>query len=434
MPYFGTFRGFNNNLFGDKLFAGQKPIFLGDADNFFGFTINTNNTSAGSSTNTQFTLPLTTSQDLDFVIDWGDGVVERITSHTALEITHTYGTAGIYEIQIRGSILGWRFGQSGDRLKMLNIFQWGVLNISTDGGFFGCENLTCSATDAPIITGTSLVGCFQNCNNFNGAIGNWNTGNVTNMSAMFRGAAAFNQNIGSWNTGNVTNMSFMFLATPSFNQNIGNWNTGNVTNMESMFNGATAFNQNIGAWNVSKVTNFISMFNNATAFNNGGSDDIDNWVFSTTSDINMSQMFGGSNTTLSCKFNRYIGSWDTQRVTNMSSMFLRNTAFNQDIGSWNTSNVTNMSTMFNNATAFNQDISDWNIANVTNFGSFMLGKTNLNYSATNLDLIYNKWSLQSVKPNISISFGTIKYTASGQAGKDILTGAPNNWTITDGGT
>jgi surface protein len=347
MPYFGTFRGFNNNLFGDKLFAGQKPIFLGDADNFFGFRINTNNTSAGSSTNTQFRLPLTTSQDLDFVIDWGDGVVERITSHTALEITHTYGTAGIYEIQIRGSILGWRFGQSGDRLKMLNIFQWGVLNISTDIGFQGCENLTCSATDAPIITSTSLVGCFQNCNNFNGAIGNWNTGNVTNMSAMFRGAAAFNQNIGSWNTGNVTNMSFMFLATPSFNQNIGSWNTSNVTNMQSMFNGATAFNQNIG--------------------------------------------------------------------------------------SWNTGNVTNMSEMFRSATTFNQDISNWNIANVTNFGNFMLGKTNLNYSATNLDLIYNKWSLQSVKPNISITFGTIKYTASGQSGKDVLTGAPNNWTITDGG-
>jgi hypothetical protein len=32
-----------------------------------------------------------------------------------------------------------------------------------------------------------------------------------------------------------------------------------------------------------------------------------------------------------------------------------------------------------------------------------------------------------------ISFGSIKYTVAGQAGKNILDFAPNNWTITDGG-
>jgi hypothetical protein len=64
----------------------------------------------------------------------------------------------------------------------------------------------------------------------------------------------------------------------------------------------------------------------------------------------------------------------------------------------------------------------------------MLNKTNLNYSASNLDSIYNGWSTQSVKPNLTIPFGTIKYTAAGQAGKDILLDPPNNWTITDGGT
>ena len=64
----------------------------------------------------------------------------------------------------------------------------------------------------------------------------------------------------------------------------------------------------------------------------------------------------------------------------------------------------------------------------------MVAKTAANYDAVNLDAIYNGWSLLSVQPNLSPSFGTIKYTAAGQAGKDILTGAPNNWTITDGGT
>jgi hypothetical protein len=64
----------------------------------------------------------------------------------------------------------------------------------------------------------------------------------------------------------------------------------------------------------------------------------------------------------------------------------------------------------------------------------MTGKTNLNYSATNLDSIYNSWSLLSVQPNLfNVNFGTIKYTLAGQAGKNILDFAPNNWQIFDGG-
>ena len=63
----------------------------------------------------------------------------------------------------------------------------------------------------------------------------------------------------------------------------------------------------------------------------------------------------------------------------------------------------------------------------------MLGKSFTNYSSTNLDAIYNGWSLLAVQPNLNINFDTIKYTLAGQAGKNILEGAPNNWNITDGG-
>jgi hypothetical protein len=63
----------------------------------------------------------------------------------------------------------------------------------------------------------------------------------------------------------------------------------------------------------------------------------------------------------------------------------------------------------------------------------MAGKTAVDYSTANLNSIYNNWSLLVVQPNEAINFGTIKYTLAGQAGKNILTGAPNNWIITDGG-
>jgi surface protein len=389
----------------------------------FEFTVKTDN--AGVSTSTEFRMPLTTSTNLGFTVNWGDGSpLETITDPTLA--IHDYGTAGTYTISVTGALLGWSFNNGGDRLKMLNVAQWAGLNISVNKGFWGCTNLTASAIDAPLITSTGLQIYFGGCSNFNGAIGNWDVSNVTSMSDMFFGASAFNQNIGAWNTGNVTNMNSMLRNTTLFNQNIGSWNTGNVTDMNGMFNSAAAFNQNIGAWDVSKVIDFSNMFF-SSGFNNGGLSDINNWTLNTTSNIVMENMFRG------CPFNQNIGSWNTQRVTSLRLMFFGNFSFNQNIGSWNTSNVTNMSSMFNGATAFNQDIGGWNVSNVTNFTSFMAGKTAADYSATNLDSIYNGWSSRPVQPNLGINFGTIKYTAAGQAGKDILTGAPNLWSIVDAG-
>jgi surface protein len=211
--------------------------------------------------------------------------------------------------------------------------------------------MTCSATDAPTISTTSLSNYFQNCSNFNGAIGNWNVSNITNFTQLF--------------------------------------------------NNASTFNQNIGAWDTSNATTFSEMFSGAGSFNNGGSDTIKNW--NTSSVITFFRMFR------SC-FN-----------------------FNQPIGSWDTSSVGSMFAMFYTCYSFNQDISDWDISNVSNFTNFMGGLTDTNYDAAYLDNIYNKWSLLSVVSGLTIDFGTIKYTAAGQAGRDILTGAPNNWVINDGG-
>jgi surface protein len=132
-------------------------------------------------------------------------------------------------------------------------------------------------------------------------------------------------------------------------------------------------------------------------------------------------------------FNQNIGSWNVSKVTNMSYMFSNTANFNQNIGSWNTSAVTNMNAMFQSASAFNQSIGSWNVSNVTNFVNFMSSKTTETFSTTNLDAIYNGWSSRPVKTPISISFGTAKYTAASSAGRAILTGAPNNWVITDGG-
>jgi surface protein len=202
----------------------------------FAFTAKTDN--FGVSTSTQFKLPLTTSTGLNIVVDWGDASTSTITSHTDPAVTHTYASAGTYSISITGTLPGFQFNNTGDKLKILNISSWGVLDITTNFAFRVCTNLTCSATDAPTITTTDLNQTFANCTNFNGAIGNWDTSAVTNMEGMFSTATAFNQPL--------------------------NWDTSAVTNMFRMFRGATAFNQDISAWDVSQVSNFGQFMANKT--------------------------------------------------------------------------------------------------------------------------------------------------------------------------
>ena len=160
---------------------------------------------------------------------------------------------------------------------------------------------------------------------------------------------------------------------------------------------ATNFNQNIGSWNVSNVTNMSAMFFSAQ------------------------------------KFNQNITNWAMSNVLTCQNMFVDAQRFNQPIGVWLLGACVNFGGMFSSAIDFNQNIGNWNVSNGKSFVNFMSGKTPASFSTTNLDAIYNGWSTRPVKTPITISFGTAKYTAAGAAGRAILTGAPNNWTIVDGG-
>lgn len=329
-----------------------------------------------------------------------------------------------------------------------NLNSWDVSSVTEMGGMFLQANVFNGDISSWNVSGVTNMGqMFAGTVNFNQNISSWDVSNVTNMYYMFAGATSFNQNIGSWNVSNVTNMSGMFTNAVNFNQNIGGWDVSNVTQMSAMFSNANNFNQNLNTWDVSNVTNMTLMFYSANLFNGN----ISSWIVSGVTEMdamfqdatafnqnigswdvsnvtNMEYMFAGASV-----FNQNIGSWDVSSVTSMRSMFAGTPLFNQNIGGWDVSSVTNMLEMFNSAASFNQNIGSWNVSNVTNFTDFMNNKTFTDYSASNLDAIYNGWSLLTLQPNIVIDFNTIKYTAAGQSGRNILTGAPNNWSITDGG-
>ena len=64
------------------------------------------------------------------------------------------------------------------------------------------------------------VNVFEDKEEFNDNISEWNLNSVTNMSFMFYGARSFNGDISGLNVSSVTNMSGMFYYTRSFNGDI----------------------------------------------------------------------------------------------------------------------------------------------------------------------------------------------------------------------
>lgn len=387
----------------------------------FIFTIDTTNTSTGSSTNTQFRLPLIATGSYNFTVSWGDGTSDQITQHDQASITHTYATAGVYQVSMLGTCSGWRFNNSGDRLKMTTISQWGngFRFGTTEGGYFyGCRNLNITATDAPILTGTtSLSQAFKECIVLNADLSTWDVSAVVDMSHMLEDAHMFNNGantavnpqtgragLDGWDVRSLDDAFKIFRWAYRFNRPLSNWNVSNLTRSQDMFFRAQAFDQDLSKWDMRKVTNMQSMFYGATIFNNGENSDVNPLTgrsgingWDTSSAQNMICVF-----TEAALFNRPIGDWNTSAVTSIQCMFRHAASFNQDISSWNMSNVTNTSQMFSNAKRFNQNISSWNTSSVTTMSQMFQ-----NARSFNQDL--SPWNVSSVTSFNEMFSGAVSF-------------------------
>ncbi len=331
---------------------------------------NTDLTSEGSSNTNQIALPLVSDGTYDFLVDWGDGSSDTITSYDQGELIHTYSSEGEYILVINGTLYGWQFNNAGDRLKIIEISQWGNISLGNSGSYFyGAENLQISALDAPDLTGT------------------------TTLNHMFAGTRSFNQPIEHWDVSSVTNMRYMFDGASSFNQNIGNWDVSRVTDMNRMFRSASSFNQPLGNWDVSSVTDMNGMLNEAVSFN------------------------------------QPIANWDVSSVTDMAGMFSAARSFNQPIGNWDVSSVTNMDYMFFEATSFNQPLENWDVSNVIDL-SYMFGGNEL--STQNYDALLNAWSKLPLQTHVIFDAGNSHYTSEASDSRSKLIDE-YQWTIHDGG-
>jgi hypothetical protein len=152
-------------------------------------------------------------------IYWGDGSSEASTGDLS---AHTYASAGQYDIQVVGTYTAPYFNTGGDRLKVIDIPQWGSINAEYWlSAFYGCSNMTVSAVDG-LVGAKHLGNMFYSCPLANPDVSEWDFSLVFNTSNMFRSATAANPNFSSANFSANTNMEFMFLGCGITQDNVDN--------------------------------------------------------------------------------------------------------------------------------------------------------------------------------------------------------------------
>ena len=282
----------------------QSPMVNGGIPiNAFIFDVKSDND--GTSENDEFEIP-TTGGGYSYNAYWYE-VGNPSNNGSELGLTGNYvikfDSEGTYRVGITGAFPRIFFNNQKDRLKLIDIIQWGEIAwVSMVDAFHGCENLTTfTANDSPNLTGVSSIEkMFRGCINLIAQIGHWNVSNIVNFTDLFLNAQKFNTYIGDWDVSNGESFSRMFQGTSSvpheFNQDISKWNVSKGRLFNGMFEFNGAFNQDITGWNMINATNTRDMFR-------------------------------------SCPFNFDISVFNMPNNSNYVLMF-RDSAFNHNLGSW----------------------------------------------------------------------------------------------------
>jgi hypothetical protein len=187
---------------------------------------------AGTSGSNEFTIPTGTT-GYNYDVYWeedGNPLNNGSLSNQTGTITITFASMGNYILKISGDFPRIVFNNGGDRLKVLEVQNWGIINwTSFNSAFQGCSNMVLTAIDVPNLT------------------------NVTTFNSAFRDLTLF-EDLGNkmkdWNVSNVGSFSLCFQDSPLFNSDISNWNISNCNTFQNMLIRCSAFNQNLSKWNL----------------------------------------------------------------------------------------------------------------------------------------------------------------------------------------
>ena len=383
------------------------------------------------------TLPLYDSAPAvtyDFTINWGDGSSEdNVTAADDSERIHEFPedagtviyTVTMSSVEHSGSddrVGNFKFNNSGDKLKLTKITNWGSYIFVIDDAFWGCEELEITAEDAPdlsLCTAAAGLGhAFDNCLKITsiGDAAAWDVSGIKAFNYMFESCILFNQDIGMWNVTASTTFAAMFQNCWAFNQDISPWtlNTSAEISLSNLFTSATIFNHNLNDLDMSKCNDCWTMFQNAAAFTNGG--------------VNPN--------------------WDLGYVGFFNGMF-KNSAFNQslvDTIDWGLADGSVYTTatfveMFEDNEAFDQSLQYLKVTNINTGGTYqlkqMLNGSGVGISTANYNATLVEWA-DNQNATDSMTFDAGESTADGTTGgNDGLTAradllSTDGWTIQDG--
>ena len=157
------------------------------------------------------TIP-TTGTGYNYAISTSDG---QTFSGLTGDKTITFTNAGDYDISISGDFPTIQFAGGGDKLKLIDIKQWGNIAWSLFGSsFYGCSNMGGSFTDTPNLSGVvDMSQAFRGATSFNVSIDNWDFSTITSMYAMFYQLSSYNQSLGGLDISNVGSMSYLLSSS-----------------------------------------------------------------------------------------------------------------------------------------------------------------------------------------------------------------------------
>ena len=425
----------------------------------------------------------------NFTVDWGDGSpISEITSFDDADKTHTYETAGDYNLVIEGTLEAWSFNnvEDGDKDKILSVENFGDLGYTNlSGAFHGSTNLSAFAGGVTSAV-TDMTSMFEGATNANPDVSNWDVSSVTNMTNMFNSSGLSKENYDAFlinladNNASVSNVTLGAIgiyyssddaktARDTLNDRR-NWTITDGGDYAAVFrstwkisaDGETItlplVNDAMYTYNftvdwgdgspISKITAhddpaithtyttagdyelLIAGTLEAWSFNNDNTGDKDKILsvesFGDLGYTNLSGAFHGS-TNLSA-----FAGGVTSDVTDMANMFNGATSANPDVSNWDVSKVTTMENMFNGATVANPNMSSWVVSAVTGMNNMFnaSGLSTENYNAFLINLADNNASVTGVTLGVDTS---IKYDSfAARTALDALVD-DRGWTITDGG-
>jgi len=232
----------------------------------FLFTVKTDNT--GTSNNDQFTIPLFSGETYSFTVYY-DGTETTHSSDSDLTLTFPSG-AGTYGVAITGTFPRIRFNNTGDKLKMTGITQFGDVSWGTNwnGAFYGCSNIIGACPVLPNVI-QDLSNALRDCK-FTGSMPSLPTSLTTAITA-FRGCSSFTGGIPAA-PATLTNAFGMYFQLSNLTGTIADQSAadGTLTNVGSMFNGCTNLTGNSeDFWNwTTPPTTTTDCYNGSTSLTN----------------------------------------------------------------------------------------------------------------------------------------------------------------------